>query len=255
MCLVLLAHAVDPRYPLIVAGNRDEFHRRPTQEAHWWPDWSDVVGGRDLQANGTWLAMHRNGRFATVMNHRDAEAPSGSLSSRGHLVTDFLASDLSASKFIDGIDGDRYGGFNLLVHDGERLAYLSNRGGGSRELAPGIYGVANATLDTVWPKVKRTTGVLEAMLDNENVNPSRLLRLLDDRERASVREVSEDEAPFEVAHALSAPFIVMPDYGTRCSTVLLRDAEGRVQISEKRFDADGNSTGQSDFAFEIGAAG
>lgn len=250
MCLVLIAHGVDPRFPLIVAGNRDEFHQRPTQEAHWWPDWPDVLGGRDLQANGTWLAMNRNGRFATVTNFRDAEAPSGSLSSRGHLITDFLASEVPAPAFVDSIDGSRYGGFNLLVHDGERLSYLSNRGAESRELPAGIYGVGNATLDTVWPKVRRTTAALEDLIEKDEVNLSRLLRLLNDRERASVREVHENGLPFEKAHALSAPFIVMPEYGTRCSTVLLRDANGRVQMSERRFDAEGAGTGQSDFDFE-----
>ena len=251
MCLVLIAHGVDSRYPLIVAGNRDEFHRRPTQDAHWWPDWPDVLGGRDLQANGTWLAMHRDGRFATVTNSRDAEAPSGSLSSRGHLITDFLASEIGALDFVQAIDGERYGGFNLLVHDGEKLAYLSNRGAGCRELPPGIYGVANATLDTVWPKVRRTSSTLEALIDGDSVSPSELLNLLDDRERASVEEVREDNLPFEKAHALTAPFIVMPDYGTRCSTVVLRDAAGRVQMSEKRFTPEGIESGQSNFSFEV----
>ncbi|MDH3861899.1 MAG: NRDE family protein, partial [Gammaproteobacteria bacterium] len=74
MCLIALSVGQHPDYPLILAANRDEFHARPTKEAHWWPDKPDVVGGRDLQAGGTWLAVHRNGRFATVTNYRDAMA-------------------------------------------------------------------------------------------------------------------------------------------------------------------------------------
>ncbi|MBT8098952.1 MAG: NRDE family protein, partial [Gammaproteobacteria bacterium] len=65
MCLVVLAYGVDEDHRLIVAANRDEFHARPTRAAEWWADQPDVLGGRDLQAGGTWLALHRSGRFAT----------------------------------------------------------------------------------------------------------------------------------------------------------------------------------------------
>jgi uncharacterized protein with NRDE domain len=50
---------------------------------------------------------------------------------------------------------------------------------------------------------------------------------------------------------MTAPFIVQPDYGTRCSTVVLRDSDGRVRFTEKRFRADGETSGRSDFAFVI----
>ena len=251
MCLIVIAHGMDRDFPLIVAGNRDEFHGRPTQDAHWWPDRPNVLGGRDLQANGTWLALHRNGRFAAVTNHRDAVPPSANLQSRGHLVSDFLASGLSPPAFVDQVDADRYGGFNLFVSDTEQLAYLSNRGGGCRELPPGIYGVANATLDATWPKVQRSTHALRDLIRDRSINVSQLLTLLADRQKARVSDVQADELPFDAAHALSAPFVVMPEYGTRCSTVVLRGADGRVSMTEKRFTADGQTSGQSDFRFDV----
>jgi len=99
MCLVVVAFDTHPEFPLVVAGNRDEFHARPTQDADWWPDDTNIVGGRDLLAGGTWLAVHRNGRFATVTNYRDAEPKSGKLRSRGHLVTEFLQSGLSPIEY------------------------------------------------------------------------------------------------------------------------------------------------------------
>jgi len=64
MCLILWAHAAHPRYRLILAANRDEFYRRPTTAAAYWPDGPGVVGGRDLRAGGTWLALSRSGRLA-----------------------------------------------------------------------------------------------------------------------------------------------------------------------------------------------
>jgi uncharacterized protein with NRDE domain len=251
MCLVLVAHRVHPGLPLIVAANRDEFHARPAQKMHWWVEKPDIIAGRDLQAGGTWLGVHRSGRFAAVTNFRDAVPPSGRRLSRGHLVTAFLESDRSPLDFVRSIDGRRYAGFNLLVADLEELAYLSNRDGASGELSPGIYGVANATLDTPWPKVEGTKAELARLIATGDVNETELLRLLDDRRRAPARDVHSGRLPFEKAHALSAPFIVLPDYGTRCSTVLTRDLENRVRISERRFSPDGRSTGQSDFNIQL----
>ena len=164
MCLLAVAHQVHPEYPLIVAGNRDEFHGRPASAAAWWDDRPAILGGRDLEAGGTWLGVHRSGRFATVTNYRDADTPSGDLVSRGGLVTGFLESEEDPFKMVDSIDGERYAGFNLLgVADG-RLVYRSNRGAGSRELPPGIYAVANATLDTPWPKVERIKAALKQLV-------------------------------------------------------------------------------------------
>jgi len=68
MCLIVLAWNEHPDYRLILAANRDEFHARPTQDAHWWPDQPDILAGRDLQAGGSWLALGKTGRFATITN-------------------------------------------------------------------------------------------------------------------------------------------------------------------------------------------
>jgi uncharacterized protein with NRDE domain len=220
---------------------------------HWWPDRAGVLAGRDLQAGGTWLGVTRGGRFAAVTNFRDAVPPSGRRPSRGGLVTGFLESDSAPLPYLQSIDGDRFAGFNLLVADAGRLAYLSNRRGSAGELPPGIYGIANATLDTPWPKVERTRAALAALIREGEVNETGLLRLLDDRHRASARDLEPGGLPFDTAHALSAPFITMPDYGTRCSTVVLRDAGGRVRVAEKRFAPDGSPTGQLEFGFQAGS--
>lgn len=254
MCLVVLAIRQSPQYPLILAGNRDEFHRRPTQKAGWWPDRPEVIGGRDLQAGGTWLALHRNGRFATVTNYRDAEPVSPTLRSRGHLVTDFLKSNLTALDYLDTIDGDKYAGFNLIAGDDKKVAYRSNRGADARELPPGVYGLSNALLDGRWDKVERSKQRLSALLDRDAVNETTVLHLLDDRALGPVEEVDSTNLSFTLAHAISAPFIVTPDYGTRSSTVVFADHEGRWHITERRFDADGNSTGECRFTFSSRSA-
>ena len=252
MCLLVFAIRQHDKLPLVVAGNRDEFHARPTQAAHWWPDKRDILGGRDLQAGGTWLAVHRNGRFAAVTNYRDAHREKAGLRSRGELVTGFLDADAGIVDYLAAIDRDAYAGFNLLVADGRSAGYLSNRGAGLRELPPGIYGLSNATLDDPWTKVTRSKARLAALIDADDVNETSLMRMLGDRKKASADEVETNGLSFSMAHALTAPFIVHPEYGTRCSTVMTMDDTGRVRFLERRFGPDGHPGGESKFAFESG---
>ncbi len=249
MCLVVLAIGQSTEFPLILAGNRDEFHRRPTMKTEWWPDKPDIVGGRDLQAGGTWLALHRNGRFATVTNYRDAEPVAAKFRSRGHLVTEFLENDQRPLAYLALIDGAAYAGFNLIVGDAGQVAYLSNRGGAPCELPAGLYGLSNALLDGPWDKIERSKRRLAALLDKGAVNETMLLRLLDDRQLGPIEEVESERLGFAKAHAMTAPFIVTPEYGTRCSTVVTADRLGRWQMTERRFDREGVASGESRFAF------
>lgn len=253
MCLVVIAHRVHPELPLIVAGNRDEFHLRPASDADWWHDNPDILGGRDLEAGGTWLGIHRSGRFATVTNYRDADQPSARYRSRGGLITDFLETDSDPLEHVTSIDGDSYAGFNLLAAASGRLVYASNRGAGTRELKPGIYAVANATLDTPWPKVERCRATLTALIRGDDVGEQSLFDMLADRTRAPMTDIVDADtgmAP-ERARALSAPFVVMPDYGTRCSSVVLIEQSGRCRLAERRFSADGEETGRSEHVFDV----
>jgi uncharacterized protein with NRDE domain len=245
MCLLVVAFGISEDYPLVVAGNRDEFHARPTQSARRWSDQPDIIGGRDLQAGGSWLALHRKGRFATVTNFRDAQQESGKLRSRGHLITDFLNSELAPLDFLLQVDGDAYAGFNLLASDGESFAYLSNRGVAATALQAGVYGLSNATLDAPWSKVERSKRGMQALLDDNNINAPALFRLLADQKKGPTEEAEKGRLPFATSHALTAPFIVLPDYGTRSSSVVLLDRAGRWTLTERRFDATGRQHGET----------
>ena len=251
MCLIVLGVDAHPDYPLILAANRDEFHARPTQEAHWWTDEPDIVGGRDLQAGGTWLALHRSGRFATVTNFRDAQPPSPEHRSRGFLVSGFLEGDVTPRDYVAAIDGEQFAGFNLLVGDANRVAYRSNREDGDRALEPGVYGLSNALLDGPWHKVETSKAKLSGLIAADNVNETSLMRLMDDRDRAPASAVEAGRLDFDTAYAITAPFIVLPDYGTRCTTVVLAGADGRWQFTERRFDPSGEVTGESRFSFLV----
>ncbi|EQD80433.1 protein containing DUF833, partial [mine drainage metagenome] len=89
MCLALLAIDALPDTPLLVLGNRDEFHARPSVSAAPWREDARILGGRDLQAGGSWLAARSDGRWALVTNHR-VWPPPRAPRSRGLLVSDFV---------------------------------------------------------------------------------------------------------------------------------------------------------------------
>ena len=150
MCLVLVVWRVHPRYPCLVAANRDEFHARPATPAGWWPVHPAILAGRDLEAGGTWLGMTRTGRFAALTNYRDPEQRRAQVPSRGGLVTSLLESGASVADslaYLRGVGTD-YNGFNLIFSDGERLGIYESVRGCGRELGPGIYGLSNHLLDT-----------------------------------------------------------------------------------------------------------
>jgi hypothetical protein len=72
--------------PLLLLGFRDELTDRPWQPpARHWPG-SPLVGGRDEQAGGTWLAVHPQiPRVACILNARGEPAAPENRRSRGEL--------------------------------------------------------------------------------------------------------------------------------------------------------------------------
>ena len=212
MCLIVAAWRVHPDWRLIVAANRDEFHRRPASPAAFWDDRPHILGGRDIEAKGTWMAVSRNGRFAAVTNYRGAREPSAA-ESRGALVTRFLDSEASAKDYVAGVveRQSSYSGYNLLACDGAELWWTSNRDSAPRRLEPGCYALGNL------------------LLDSQDVLPL--------RERA--REVVETAPSVEALFSLTAAArIVNEQYGTRCSTVALLSPD-RICYAERGFAPDG----------------
>lgn len=245
MCLVVLALGLHPRFPLVLAANRDEFHARPSAAAHVWTDLPDVVGGRDLEQQGTWLAASRPGALAVVTNYRDPSRATRGARSRGHLVRDFVAgSGVDGETFLRArlAEGDIYDGFNLIAGDASGIWYASNRGGLKR-LDRGLYGLSNHLLDTPWPKVSRSKARLAAALADDADLEEALFGLLSDREPVPDAELPRTGVPIEWERRLSPPFIVSPDYGTRCSTLLLVGTDGSLRLVERSFAADGSLTG------------
>ncbi len=252
MCLIVFAWQRHPRYRLILAANRDELHARPSAAMHWWPDQPNVLAGRDLQAGGTWLAVSRSGRVATVTNFREHFHAMPAKRSRGKLVSDFVSGDQAPLQYSQHLEGKEFAGFSLLTVDADALCYTTNRDDPARELEPGVFGLSNATLDTPWPKLARCRTGLERLLEQDLVNPSTLMRLLADTTPAAVKDL-DDSLPVELARAVSAPFIRTEQYGTRCTSVVLISYDGHALVTERRFDAAGRTVGDDQFRFVVDA--
>lgn len=252
MCLILFGWRAHPEYPLIVAANRDEFHRRPTDAARFWKDEPAILAGRDLECMGTWLGVSRSGQFAAISNFRDMAERRDGAPSRGLLASRFLAGPQTAEGYAAAVhsSGGEYHGFNLLVADRDEYWWTSNRGSGPERLEPGVYGLANHLLETAWPKVTRGKARLREAIRTA-VTIDVLLHFLADTQTASDEELPSTGVPLERERILSAARIVSPLYGTRCSSALIVDQSGRVQFAERSYGADGSEGETVRYEFQI----
>ncbi|MGV9824693.1 NRDE family protein [Gordonia sp. NPDC003429] len=242
MCLILFAVDVDPRWPLVIAANRDEFYARATKGIHRWPD-LPIIGGRDLAAGGTWMGVSVTSpqRVAAVTNVRVGEpTPMPGAVSRGTLPVDFLVGAdtprVAVERFVERA-GD-YAPVNLLVADGTDVWWATNRPEPiAREVTPGVHGLSNGILDSPWPKVTDGSRRFAALLERPDGDVDDYLSLLDDRRPAPLDRLPDTGIGTEREERLSPMFIdiAADDYGTRASTVLRigRDAHG--DLTERRF--------------------
>ena len=249
MCLILVAWRGHAKYPLVIAANRDEYHSRSAEPAHWWQDEPHILAGRDLSAGGTWLGVTREGRFAALTNYRGAprreDAPS-----RGALLAGILRSRDPVSHTLDHLRkvGSNYNAFNVIFSDGERLAVYESATASARELSPGIYGLSNHLLDTPWPKVRNAKSALSKALD-QLPDSSAALALLRDLTPAPDELLPRTGLTPDWERLMSSAFIRADDYGTRCSSIVSIDAEGLAKFEEWTWNPAGLEQGKVSFEF------
>ncbi len=242
MCLILFAvhpSHPEPGYRLVVAANRDEFYERPSREAMYWSQNSDILAGQDLSMGGTWLGITRSGRFAAVTNFREAPPDPLPTMSRGDLTTGFLNSAAPALSYLQDVAsrGDQYRGFNLVLGDSQGFYYLSNRQPGFIELTPGFYGLSNQQLNCDWPKVTRGREQLKSIITTNSDLTASLFTLLSDRGDGT---------------AFSNSFIESTTYGTCAKTVVLWRADGSVEFEERCYVASGRPGSIRHYDFRTG---
>lgn len=232
MCVVALAHRVHPDWPLILIGNRDEFHARRAAPLHAWDDGSGIVAGRDLQAGGTWLGVHRpSGRTVVVTNVRGA-MPDPAKESRGALVSDLLRGE---GRFAHPAAEDLpcFNAFNLFAAGDGTTRLLTNRPVPLiMPLDPGVHALANEPVDAPCPRAERLRLALET----------------------TVRAGSDPEDLLDTLMAKDDPALFLRGdvYGTRASTLVAVSAKGDVRMTERRYEKGGRPAGTTALDFRIG---
>src|SRR5690606_10719646 len=248
MCLVAIAWRAHPRYRLALIANRDELHARPSAAAGLDPDAPDVYGGRDLVQGGSWLQVSTRGRLAAVTNVRNGLAAEVKPRSRGALVRDFVRGDEGAAQSLQRLSpiAAGHGRFNLLAWDGATLAVATNHPRfRSAVVEPGLHAMSNGAFDAPWPKATRATRALAAWLQSLAASahaPGMEARAPLPVALADTGTAPDDAPPdtgvgIELERRLSSPFVRDERYGTRCSSVVLVDADAIV-FAERRFGAD-----------------
>ncbi|KAJ7522786.1 hypothetical protein O6H91_18G026400 [Diphasiastrum complanatum] len=193
------------------------------------------------------MGITRNGRLAFITNFREPETLDQAIS-RGELTTRFLKGSQSPIEYLEEVasEADKYNGFNLVVADlsSRKMGYLSNRPKNAdilvRELAPGIYGLSNALLDSMWPKVQFGKGALQRLtskfLDGEIPERCLLEDILKDNTRASYELLPDTGYGLDWEHKLSSICVdcdtVKGQYGTRSMNVIAVRKNGQVSFFE-----------------------
>lgn len=253
MCLIAFAIEAHPRWRFVLAGNRDEFHARPSAAADWLDAAHGRFGGRDLEAGGGWLQAAADGRVAAVTNVRRGRRETARRS-RGELVAGFIAGTAGAADWLATVmpQADDFGPFNLLLWDGEAHYASNHPEPRQRRIGAGVHALSNADLDTPWPKTEALRAALAGWLaladgrdpDAHPALTESLFAALADPREAPDDALPRTGVPLDWERRLSAAFIRGEDYGTRASSVLLADDTG-LWFEERRFGPGGVPAGRS----------
>lgn len=232
MCLIFFSINEHPEYQLIVAANRDEFYQRPTQQAHWWKS-PQILAGKDLEANGTWMAMDKKGRFAALTNYRDPKEFDKQKKSRGHIVVDYFTST-NESTFFDKLKNSRtiYNSYNFISYNQGKMSYYSNRLPEIAVYEKGSFALSNHFMDTAWPKVQQIKSGMAELLKSKIVDKESIFELLSAPTVAPDDQLPHTGVPLDKERMLSSVFIRSEDYGTRSSYILLMDYSGNIEFEE-----------------------
>jgi uncharacterized protein with NRDE domain len=155
VCTILLAWESHPRTPVVLAANRDELIARPSAPPGILRSSPLIVGGRDLMAGGTWLAVAADGTVCAVTNRHPGEgpplAPDPSRRSRGEIPVALLTMDpADVPARLAALGPGRYNPVNVLWLSTDRalVAHVDDSGPVRVvDLAPGAHVLTTRDVD------------------------------------------------------------------------------------------------------------
>ena len=256
MCIVFVAIEQHPRYPLIIAANRDEFFNRPTLPSHVWGPSRNIVAGIDQEAGGTWMGVNKAGYLAALTNIRAPQTLKPHVKSRGELVSHYLQQP--TTNYQQALEQSRqdFNGYNLLFGHWKNLYVYNNHLNHLTHLKKGFYGLSNASLNSPWPKIVKGLARLKTYCENTSQDPEhiidkQLFELLRDPNKANENELPRTGIPMEWERKLSSIFIQADHYGTRASTVLKIDTNQKVSWCEHTYNSGAVCISEQNYQFDI----
>ncbi|HEY8515632.1 MAG TPA: NRDE family protein [Candidatus Binatia bacterium] len=226
MCTLAVMTRVLPGLPLVVAANRDEFYARPAERPTLLASEPTVIGGRDLVAGGSWLAVSSREMVVGVLNRRSTQPPDPTRKSRGELCVTLARAESveAAAALLREVPPDAHNPFNILVADRSSAIVAQNRSEGVvvEELPPGTHLLSNLDLnDGTCPRISRSAQRFQALAT----------RFIETRDRsalvAGLHEVLGDHLTALDDRAPTDQLCIHTDaFGTRSSSILLADDRG-----------------------------
>ncbi len=243
MCTIVILRHIHPEWPLVLAANRDELYARPAAGPQVLSPTPRVVGGRDLERQGTWMGVTDGGFFVGLTNQRGSANLTRAPRSRGEVVMRALQANgvEGVDRYLAGLNAREYNPFNLLYGDAGVLRVAYARPDSERirqeDVPPGVHVLPNDVLDTpTLPKVARARKLAEKaarMPWPETVQTLQVAmadHLLPERAPELLLAEFKAEALPELGERIrqyQALCIHTPGYGTRSSAIVAL-APGRV---------------------------
>jgi uncharacterized protein with NRDE domain len=254
MCILFFAIKQHPKYPVIICANRDEFHQRPTQSMHWWPEnnllTGNVLAGKDKQAGGTWLGLNKQGRFSALTNFRQPDLIDNNKQSRGELVLQALSrQDDEMTKQLAKSFSD-YNGFNLVFGQLNKLVCFDSVSQKQQVLNSGFHSLCNGALDDIWPKMALGQTKLADAIKDHSLDIEQLFKLMKSGQQAQTEHLPKTGIPLDWEQLLSSIFIISPEYGTRTTNIITLDNEGNICIYDQSYNEQGECIEKQVFSIE-----
>ncbi len=246
MCILLASQQPNTDYNLIVIANRDEFHLRDAAPLKFWGEKPHILGGRDLEAGGSWLAINKKGYLAAITNISEGGETIQNPVTRGSIVTEFLDGKEKADKFAENLrNGHRkYNGFNLITYDGTTLYWDSNRSEKGKTIPYQSFAISNTTPNNRWEKTELLKKNFEKAMGGPSAGlQKRLMSILMPGSRTKTPDSALSSVKLDSLR--ENIFIQGDSYGTRCSSVILFGSNGLISFTERRFNSSGEITGEN----------
>jgi uncharacterized protein with NRDE domain len=235
VCLLVVAFRLYPDTPLLIGANRDEFLNRPAVPMTVLRDEGPrVLGGRDEQSGGTWLAVNEWGVFAGLTNQPREAGRDASRRTRGELPLALTArpdAPHGVEEFLAHHRPSDYNGSWLLSGDRDSLFFIDFTGlvePVAVALAPGLHVLENRALGAPSPKAARVAAALAGVTDAQTAGHA-LRRLLGDHTVADQAPPADPPGP-DGPHAPATPrssanCVHLDEYGTRSSCLIQYGAD------------------------------